>query len=156
MIQYKRMLINKTIVNVPIGKIFKCKCCGECCNQRIPVIGKEVGNSIFNLKPQPAKENIYSKYYFGENGVNCEFMKENKCTIHKQRPAACRLYPFGIKMKRMEGKCLEIIARDLSCPGWDEASGNEHMSKEECLVYVKAANLIFNDISKRIGKKVGL
>jgi len=149
--EYRKVLYKKLIFNLPIDKRFKCKKCGNCCYQKIPVVGKEIKNKKFRLKREEDKNNLYNKYYFGSYMTQCEFQNDT-CSIYKERPSACKLYPFVIKNNLAKGKYPELIPFNESCPGWEIGT----MKKEDCKCYVVPAKYILKNMAKRIGKKVWL
>lgn len=149
---YRKVLFKRLIFNLPIGKKFKCKLCGDCCYQKIPVVGKEVNNKKFTLKEEEDKKNVYNKFYFGKKNEQCEFQKNNCCSIYKERPNACRVYPFVIRSNLGVGRYPELIPFKESCPGWEQGG----MEKKDCKPYVVPAKFMLKNMEKRIGKKLWL
>jgi len=110
-------IANKLFPNV--GKI--CKNCNTCCRtygwllkeeaedfikKKYPVI--ELNKDIFCM-------DSFKKDKNGKRIINripkCIFYRDEKCTIHKNRPLDCRLYPIKIKFKDDKG----IIGVSLGC-----------------------------------------
>lgn len=90
----------------------KCLCCGKCCKNIIltykkqPVTDKKQFNSL------KAKKSFYKRfspiYKDHKNQIiyfNCSFLKDNKCSDHKNRPTICREYPSTLMFSK-GGKLL--------------------------------------------------
>lgn len=67
--------------------MFKCKKCGKCCGNFLPLTKKE----IQDLKKLAKKENklLVDKYWYN----SCPFLNSSlKCDIYENRPTICREY----------------------------------------------------------------
>ncbi len=98
---------------------FKCVGCGECCRyvkETVPVDSwdafhmakylRDSGEDIYFVddflqkyaEPALLNECGYFVYFLKSVGPEgaCIFLKDNRCSIHKAKPRACRLYPFVV------------------------------------------------------------
>lgn len=112
----------KNVIRVtPSTKIrFKCTGCGDCCRhvkETVPVDSQDVfyltkflrdsGEEVFCTdqvlqdfaEPVMIDESGYFVYFLKSVGEqdSCIFLKDNRCTIQKAKPKACRVYPFVIE-----------------------------------------------------------
>jgi uncharacterized protein len=84
------------------GFSYRCNCCGRCChNKRIQTSPYEVLRLARNLELSTGEflnrhidsEGPYLRVM--ENGA-CVFLKGKGCSVHEDRPLACRTYPLGL------------------------------------------------------------
>jgi len=83
-----------------------------------------VGDSIIKIMPLP-----------------CSFMKEEKCTIHNDRPMMCRNYPYYVDP--IEGDVK--ISLDSLCPLAEGLSKDDRRQQEFKQVWGKLATVIGED-----------
>lgn len=77
----------------------KTRCCGEIKNLRPVLLPSE------EEKFKQYSEEINTKFrtlYLLKQNQNCIFFKENKCTIYKNRPFECQIYPFLLDFSKKE------------------------------------------------------
>ncbi len=66
---------------------FKCKCCGECCSNFLPLKQDEI-KTMKRLAKKENKHPLIQNWY-----VRCPFLdNNNKCDIYENRPLICREY----------------------------------------------------------------
>ncbi|MEH0022414.1 MAG: YkgJ family cysteine cluster protein [Desulfobacter sp.] len=75
--------------------------------------GPESGFPVVTFKPNPA------------TGHACPLVTEAGCSVYRDRPASCRMYPLAraIARDRATGAIREFFAmiREDHCKGWDQA-----------------------------------
>lgn len=99
---------------------FKCSGCGACCRhvkETVPVDSLDVFRLTKHLRhtgedicctdqfleryatPAMLHECGYFVFFLDSVGDDdaCIFLKENRCTVHTEKPRACRLYPFMVE-----------------------------------------------------------
>jgi len=84
--------IDEFEVKYPKGLRFECQCCGRCCDQPAILSTKEQLSGKFPLGLF-TNEGVSMCVIKLINGI-CPFKKDNKCTIHKERPQVCRRFPL--------------------------------------------------------------
>ncbi len=93
---------------------FKCQQCGSCCKGSSLIINPYdliILSKKFNMPLKDFKAK-YTKQVIDKNNnipklllktkQGCIFLKENKCSIYNERPAACRFYPLGLYKQNNE------------------------------------------------------
>lgn len=114
------------------GLRFKCTGCGRCCTGEpgaVFLLNEEI-NSIANSLQLTREEFIY-KYTRILDGhlaliedaatFDCIFLKNNKCSIYKERPSQCRKYPWWKELiKRQE----DWEKEKERCEGIDHVDGD--------------------------------
>lgn len=96
----------------------KCRDCGNCCGNIIPVAEKDVENIrkyIARHHIRPAKPLFLKGPYAMPTIHNdCPFLldrDDHRCAIYEVRPAVCRMYTCHKNYRNdMDGKDLEILA----------------------------------------------
>lgn len=90
---------------------FRCDQCGECCRNREDIILNPFDlfriSSQLGTKPNEIVER-YCTVYVGDssrfpvvlllpvgNEKTCPFLKDNRCSVHANKPTVCALYPLG-------------------------------------------------------------
>jgi len=80
-----------------------CGKCGKCCKISSPIhiADEEIAfyNQFFGMSFPKHIIHKDGKWYL-KNTKPCEFLKDNKCSIYKQRPEICRSYPFNAKVSK--------------------------------------------------------
>lgn len=88
---------------------FECRGCGGCCwNVEVPLTDADLNRLAKATDLAPAAfMKTYGEFSFGSGFLpmaklkltregKCPFLKENgHCAVHKERPLACRLFPFA-------------------------------------------------------------
>lgn len=80
---------------------FKCKCCGECCSNFLPLSIKEIDRLKDLVKKRKLKPNkrIFEEHYL----LSCPFLDESsKCIIYEDRPLICSEFRCDFKMNDNE------------------------------------------------------
>ena len=112
-VDIKKLNLNlQPIKNKSILK-FKClkeKCPNNCCTFGLPVVITSKDNQ--NLISQTIFFGGKQLKIVKQNKNGCIYFKNGKCIIYKQRPLACKIYPFYLSPG---GK----IFYDKNCPGID-------------------------------------
>ncbi len=97
---------------------FACQCCGECCRRDVDILINpyDVFRLTRHLKITTTEFlSQYATEYLGPDSHmplvvlkhtqagHCVFLKGNRCSIWRDRPSVCRLYPLG-KFVGSDGK----------------------------------------------------
>jgi Fe-S-cluster containining protein len=114
------------------AKLWRCIRCGECCRAYIAPLKINEAASL-TRKYGPVVVYYNGKYYLSKKGDgSCIFLTKVNgiayCTIYLERPLSCKLYPFHLSMKPMEGVSEEnariefedmelYLYLDSLCPG---------------------------------------
>ena len=110
----------KTVGITPSARVkFRCQGCGKCClrvKEGVPVDSQDVFRMAKRLRDTGeailCTDDFLARYaepvlldecgYFvymlktvGEENA-CIFLKDNRCTVHEEKPRACKLYPFVV------------------------------------------------------------
>jgi Fe-S-cluster containining protein len=114
---------------------FKCLCCGECCRKisdgddsaGLPLFEWEVdkirqlGDEKINIEPIDCVLDKKSGLHFCTGYVlkdePCVFLKDNKCSIHKDRPIICRAFPVAKSPEFIDE--VPNMACFSNCPNFD-------------------------------------
>lgn len=107
----------------PDNKQITCHQCGRCCSLFFINLSKKEYNqnkyvTIFEdveggkLDYNEAKKSGANLIKTKENGA-CYYLKNNKCSIHKARPAVCRSF-FCQGDEKKYKKMREIIEKDIA------------------------------------------
>lgn len=114
---------------------FICKKCGECCRQLVICLTySDIMRWVKQNRQDILRETVFAKgapqgdgFYF-EHTITapkkpCLFLKENRCSIHKTKPACCKAVPDSLnkfdicpvwkKDKHFSKKRFEKINRSL-------------------------------------------
>jgi len=110
-----------------------CSACGKCCMQY------KVRLNFYEyliLKHTGYIEEKAGKYYIKKIGKKCPFQIGRLCSLHgKNKPLACRIYPFVILRKGEEEAYYEYMNEALyvyvetACPNIKLGKYNEKMEK---------------------------
>jgi Fe-S-cluster containining protein len=110
---------------------FECVMCGECCCSRsVPLTFEDIKRISRHEDPKDFM------VVFGEKRLvldrrewdsGCVFLRDGKCTIQKDKPVVCRLYPVCVSdypLTEVEGRKIELedgssafVYVDVSCKG---------------------------------------
>jgi Fe-S-cluster containining protein len=132
--------IDLETLEVEYDPTFKFKCledCGKCCYElEIPVRDEDIARieelgysawEFVDYNKMFYRGDKFLGYAIKKNPVTdeCVFLdpETKKCKIYRDRPLACRLYPF-VFVKH--GETMEIYIRmDFFCPGVNHPEGEE-------------------------------
>ncbi|MBW2623465.1 MAG: YkgJ family cysteine cluster protein [Deltaproteobacteria bacterium] len=87
----------------------------------------------------------------GKEGRPCPFVSPNGCTIYKDRPGACRIYPMG-RGSASGGREIFFMVKEDHCQGFDEDrqwTREEWMSDQGLTVYNRYNDLWMEIITSR-------
>jgi len=111
---------------------FKCLCCGECCRRisddssGLPLFEWEVEKikklaDGIEIEPIDCVLDKKSGLHFCTGyvlkGEPCPFLKNNKCSIHKDRPVICRAFPIARSPEFL--KEVPDLSCFSNCPNFD-------------------------------------
>jgi Fe-S-cluster containining protein len=112
---------------------YQCRMCGECCHKRrVPLTAHDIERLQGYRDPQEFIVIFGEKRFVVEKRVwddGCVFLYDGKCTIQKDKPLICRLFPVALSQTPLsEGSiAFELADRsrvylyiDVSCPGVGE------------------------------------
>lgn len=108
---------------------FHCTTCGKCCFHREDILlnPKDVYNIAkeLGLTPQVMIEQ-YGETYVGADSrmpivrlkprgsvQRCPLLKNRKCSVHKNKPAVCAMFPVGRCLKMDEKEVKDITTDDI-------------------------------------------
>ena len=79
---------------------YKCNICNKCCHgkgiQVNPYETMRLAECLTISTTDFREKYLYHQFLrFKENSDACVFLDEKGCTVHKDRPLSCRLYPLG-------------------------------------------------------------
>jgi Fe-S-cluster containining protein len=76
---------------------------------------------------------------------HCEFLKKNKCTVHKARPFQCSAFPIGWNL--LVNNLKNFIVYSKKCPALRSSLENkgEHYSKQEILKWAEKEHHLEKD-----------
>ncbi len=120
-----------------MGLKFKCICCGECCRKISDEDSNTKGLPLFEWEVEKIKKlgidkkikiepidfvlDKKSGKYFCTGYVltkePCPFLKDNKCSIHKERPIVCRAFPVARNPEFLDD--VPDISCFSNCPNFD-------------------------------------
>ena len=114
-----------------------CNACGKCCREyRVPLTFYE----YLRLKDTGLVEEKATGYYIKKIGKGCPFQYENICLLHgRNKPKACRLFPFVILKKGEEEARYELngeefyVYVELGCPNIKIGKGRIDSLVEEAI-----------------------
>lgn len=102
-------------------RVFKCRRCGRCCKERtltgIALSPEDIENLATELGT--SKRKVKDLYTFTRDGHRflqgpCSFHTEpSACSVHGNRPIACRLYPVNMPVRAPTGAYM--LAVDSFC-----------------------------------------
>lgn len=98
---------------------------------------KVVSDSFFWKEPGAARGKMYRYktlgFKFTGDDEHCQFLKDNKCTVHEARPFQCRAFPIGWNM--LINNVKNFIDYSKKCPALHNSLENKgkFYSKEEIL-----------------------
>jgi Fe-S-cluster containining protein len=73
--------------------------------------------------------------------ASCVFVADQGCTVYPHRPAACRTYPLGRAVRRLENSAMEeyfVLMREDHCQGFHEPvtqNALQYSTDQEVLTY---------------------
>ncbi|KYC51877.1 MAG: Flagellin N-methylase [Candidatus Methanofastidiosum methylothiophilum] len=115
------------------GQNYKCKQCGECCKVRgVPLTLFDIERIEKIADKDFAVYDISRKIFAIEKRIwdnGCVFLDDVNCSIHKDKPLICRLFPLGVFYKPISESDEPYILKngekayiyvDISCPGIGE------------------------------------
>lgn len=71
----------------------KCKVCGGCCKNMFIWIGKDCDKDYLRwIRLHGIKVKKIDGYYAMQLKIKCQKLKNNRCSIYKNRPKLCREY----------------------------------------------------------------
>ncbi len=121
---------------------WQCRRCGRCCvDYVVPLTAGEAMVYPIKYGPFVVVANRGRRYLLKRGDGSCIFLTYNNgvayCNIYYQRPLACRLYPFYITRRPIEGLPAERAAYrnlyvylDRHCPGVNAGKGIETLVKK--------------------------
>ncbi|MEI7718416.1 MAG: YkgJ family cysteine cluster protein [archaeon] len=142
---------------------FECKCCGFCCknfgegnNKYLPIFEWEVNtyskiakqrNIKMDFKPVhyllDEKSGVVFCYLYGMTSEPCPFLKDNKCSIYKDRAIICQQFPLLWTAKLHIGDNFGASCFS-ECPNFDckkdfdkKFTGKKEVKKGEIDEYLK-------------------
>ncbi len=124
-----------------------CSACGKCCKEyRVRLTFYE----YLKLKNTGFVEERNGKYFIKKIGNKCPFQIGNLCYLQgKNKPVACKLYPFIIRKKGEDLAYYEYkneifyVYVDLGCPNVKigEGKGIEKFVKEAIEIYLSTTRI---------------
>ncbi len=73
--------------------------------------------------------------------ASCAFVADHGCTVYPHRPAACRTYPLGRAVRRLENDTFEeyfVLIKEDHCQGFQEPvtkNALQYSEEQEVLIY---------------------
>lgn len=113
---------------------FKCTECGKCCNHidillspyDVYKLARWLNKTVLQLIDEEVisihrgnSSNMPMAMLKQAESGPCEFLKDNKCSIHEFRPKICRLYPLGA-VQGFDTKTGEMTSGYAEIPGLTE------------------------------------
>lgn len=108
---------------------FHCTTCGKCCFHREDILlnPKDVYNIAkeLGLTPQVMIEQYGETYIGGDSRMpivrlkprgsvqRCPLLKNRKCSVHKNKPTVCAMFPVGRCLKMDEKEIQDITTDDI-------------------------------------------
>ena len=171
---------------------FHCTTCGKCCFHREDILlnPKDVYNIAkeLGLTPQVMIEQYGETYIGGDSRMpivrlkprgsvqRCPLLKNRKCSVHKNKPAVCAMFPIGRCLKMDEKEVKDITTDDIlyifQNPGcgddkethtvreWLESFGMsvkdvffiewQKTVTELCLIFRKAEKMLSHDTMEKV------
>jgi Fe-S-cluster containining protein len=134
---------------------FRCTECGECCRRfRVPLTGADVAR-LCAATGQPAEAFVewlppeavdmtgepgsFVRVAEGRRlltlahvaGRGCQFLDENRCTVHAHRPTTCRVYPFDVTFGKRAGiRSLRLLDMAGCEAAWDGANNPRSLVRD--------------------------
>ena len=94
---------------------------------------KVINDTFFWKEPRAARGKTYKfkslGFKFTGDDEHCQFLKDNSCSVHEERPFQCRCFPFW---QMLVSSRKNFINYSKKCPGLKILKGR-HYSKEEIL-----------------------
>ncbi len=120
-----------------MGLKFKCICCGECCRKISDENSSAKGLPLFEWEVEKIKklaadrgieigpidlvlDKKSEKYFCTGYSLSlepCPFLKDNKCSIHKERPIVCRAFPVARNPEFLDD--VPDLGCFSNCPNFD-------------------------------------
>jgi len=99
------------INHLELIKFNGCGGCTECCKSKLmaPLILEDFEKVYKHFPILIAKLDYFKPVMLLSNGISCPYLKNELCSIYKQRPPACKIYPYS--------PWYDSILLDLSCKG---------------------------------------
>ena len=129
LLAYPRQKLGAIIKEVGFGCDMCARCCTKAFNDHVFLLDRDIDTireiDPDAIEPAPYYEFCDQKGTFYVSGYSlrtndkgeCVFLKDRRCTIYKDRPAICSLYPYMLHRQYDENNVLE----------WRQISGlNEH------------------------------
>ena len=121
---------------------FKCKKCGQCCDQysftisenELNFIRQKIDEKEYSTEPYPEK--FYLPYEIKFTSDFCPFYKDKLCSVYKNRFSTCRIYPFDFIVTPDKEYIIDLV----KCSGVSKNEGEE--------INETYINQLFNDINK--------
>lgn len=129
------------------GLRFQCTGCGKCCTGSPGYVYLSVQDldrlaAHFALTPQQFAQQ-YTRFIDGQYALldrpgsyDCQFLKNNQCTVYEARPTQCRTFPWWIHHLREPNDWEEAAKR---CEGINHPDAplvpSLHI-QEQCLTYL--------------------
>ena len=121
--------LDKLRIGVDDSFKFHCTMCGRCCFYRQDILlnPKDVYNisKELGLSPQEMIEQYCESYIGGDSRMpivrlkprgsvqRCPLLKNHKCSVHKNKPTVCALFPIGRCLKMDEKEVKDITTDDI-------------------------------------------
>ena len=99
------------INQVELLKFNNCLDCVECCKTKLmaPLVLDDFKKVYKYFPILIAKLDTFKPVMLLSNTTSCPYLKDNLCSIYKNRPPACKIYPFSPWYNK--------ILLDISCKG---------------------------------------
>jgi Fe-S-cluster containining protein len=92
---------------------------------------KVVNDSFFWKDPDASRGKTYRYktlgFKFTGDDEHCDFLKDNKCTIHEARPFQCRCFPFW---QMLVSSSKNLVNYSKKCPGLKVLKGKRYTREE--------------------------
>ena len=131
---------------------YTCNRCTRCCHHR------EVGVNPYEVSRLAAARGVNSDECFQlmvdrtsmtlnrrEDGA-CIFLEDNNCTVHADRPLACRLYPLARKRTSSGKEAFAMIPPDPETTGvyGEEGTINSYLQTQDVAEFIAFADRYFD------------
>ncbi len=132
--------------NTPFS--YRCNACGRCCvNKRIQTNPYEVLRLARNLG---LKTGEFCRQYLDKEGPylrvtaegSCIFLDNKGCSVHQDRPIACRTYPLGRRVSSKYEETFRELKPHPECEGVYGRDGTigQFLTEQGVLPYLEAAD----------------
>jgi Fe-S-cluster containining protein len=127
---------------------YQCQGCGRCCHhKRIPLNPFEVARLARNRNLAPGE---FVRHYVRESGPwlrnkpdgACVFLENGGCSVHADRPLACRLWPLARRVEADGSEHFpELLPQSGSKGIWGtQGSVAAYLEKQGAAPYIAAAD----------------